>query len=287
MNDTDRAEPPATLPPEADRSELPTGVDHPIPPAAALPAELEQTALIGRLLTSLDAYAAEAEEDRVRAREDRVKAELDRRQFRAWFARSNATQDAQLGLIRGDIQRINRRLEEGDAEFRTHRAELAAKDERIAKLVDCVAALNLEVQSLRTAPAPASKAQPSEELGGLLVLILEDDDTLRGTVTRVCQDKGASVVAVSTIAEASRVLESGAPHPDVVTVDLKLAHSEDAFPFVRELRANHQQVGVLILTGAIRPDQEAEAIDLGVAVVTKPFDLRQLVDAIKFAARRQ
>lgn len=249
-----------------------------VPPAPAtgfaLSEEMERIALVGRLLTSLDAYAAEATEDRVRASEDRVKAEIDRKQFRAWFTRANATQDAQLGLIRGDIQRINRRLEEGDALFRDHRAALLAKDNRISELVDCVSAMNLEVQSMR---ASAKATGSAGALAGLALLVLEDSDLMRRAIRRVCTDYGANVLEARTIAEAQAVVDSRAPL-DVVTVDLRL-ENEDAMPFVRELKASCA-VGVVIMTGHATEDQALEAEALGVPVLNKPFSIEALLRAV-------
>jgi CheY-like chemotaxis protein len=243
------------------------------PTGFGLPEELTTIALVGRLSLDVGRYHDEASEDR------RLAA-VERKEAREWFARYDKRQDHQLGLIQGDIQRINARLEEGDAEFKSHRAELLAKDDKIAALVDCVTALNLEVQRMRLGPAYATSRRA---LAGIVILLLEDSDLVRAATTKVLEDYGAHVLQACTVDEAKALLDAHAsPPPHVVAVDLKL-ETVSAMPVVRMLRASYS-VGIVIVTGDISEFERAEAAELNIRVIGKPFSVDSLIEAIKAAA---
>jgi CheY-like chemotaxis protein len=252
-----------------------------------LPRELSTVRLVGKLSIDLERYNEEAREDRRLASEDRKLAlEASKhaieasRQAREWFSKLDARQDQQLGLIQGDIQRINARLAEGDIEIRAHRAALEAKDDTIRDLVDVVSALRLTVESMRV--SPQYEAGPSH-LKGLVILVLEDSDLVRTAIARLCTDCGARVLQATTIEEAEAILDAPSPVLDVVAVDLRLNGGDDGMPFVRKLR-NFYRVGAIIITGEISEADRAEAASLNVTIVQKPFSIDVLVDAIKAAA---
>ncbi len=252
-------------------SHPPASLEHApeIPRAAPLPGAFEEpqwlktAALVGRLSFELRTYHGEFREDR--------------EAFRDWLSNDRAQRDQEWRLLRGWFQRIEQRLQDGDDRFGRIEQENADLKIFVSMLVDSVSALTLALhKSERLSAKPGL-------LDGMLVLILEDDANLRGAVAGICEENGARTITAASIEQAAAILVSGAPLPDVVTVDLRLAHGQDAMPFVRELRSKHP-VRVIILTGRITPEQAIEARMLGIRVIPKPFTIEQLIGAVRVSS---
>ncbi len=128
-----------------------------------------------------------------------------------------------------------------------------------------------------TAPTEAVTEEPLPTCAQktLQVLLVDDDDILRGALTAICQKLGHQVTAVPSGEEALALLETGA-EPDWVLLDMNMPGLGGAGTLPR-LRALCPSVPVLLVTG--RADQAA--IDLvgshpGVTLLAKPFSISVL-----------
>lgn len=104
------------------------------------------------------------------------------------------------------------------------------------------------------------------------MLIIEDEFLIAADVQRIVEDAGAAAVllASSTAAARARLAEEQAI--DIGILDLKLG-SEDGLPLAQDLR--DRGIPFVVATGLDR------AIDLpGVAVVQKPYNDREVVEAL-------
>jgi PAS domain S-box-containing protein len=77
-------------------------------------------------------------------------------------------------------------------------------------------------------------------LGGLRVLVVDDEVDARELVAAVLTEGGARVTAVSSVNEAIEVIEQN--RPDVLVSDIGMP-SEDGYSLIRRLRAMEKQVG--------------------------------------------
>ncbi|MCC6512369.1 MAG: PAS domain S-box protein [Geothrix sp.] len=118
-------------------------------------------------------------------------------------------------------------------------------------------------------PLPTCVQRPQE------LLLVDDDDILRGALAAVCQKLGHRVTAVPSGEEALALLEAGV-RPDWVLLDMNMPGlgGSGTLPRLRSLCPN---VPVLLVTG--RADQAA--IDLvgahpGVTLLSKPFSMKVL-----------
>lgn len=118
------------------------------------------------------------------------------------------------------------------------------------------------------------------------VILADDAALLREGVARVLTDHGFDVVA--QLADAESLLEAVATHrPDVVVVDIRMppTHTVEGLRAGLEIRANHPEVGVLVLSQHL---ETRYALDLlrrgrGVGYLLKERvgDVTEFADAVR------
>lgn len=114
--------------------------------------------------------------------------------------------------------------------------------------------------------------------GGTCVLVVEDDEDVRGTIATMLTMSGFSVVEAATVAEAEmRLAERDVA---VALVDLRLG-AENGMSLVRRL-STCRETAVLIVTGDDDPVERVLGIELGADdYITKPFNMRELVARVR------
>lgn len=134
------------------------------------------------------------------------------------------------------------------------------------------AASFVQAPVLRSLPQ-ASKVKPDHPC----VLIVDDDQTVRGSLAAALESEGYAVEEAGGGVEA---VHWAANHPiDLVLLDLNMPHGDgwDAF---RELDRVTPLLPVIVITA--RPNQYEEAVRVGVdAFMEKPLNIPVLVRAIK------
>src|SRR5688572_6257385 len=120
-------------------------------------------------------------------------------------------------------------------------------------------------------------------LGGVRILIVEDDPDQREIIVRSVTDVGAFVTAVSSAAEALALLRQGTD-TDVVVTDVGMP-GEDGYAFLRELRklpGDHGgKLPAIAVTAYATGEDRKRALQEGfVAHVGKPFAPLTLISTI-------
>ncbi|MDQ4034552.1 MAG: response regulator [Chloroflexota bacterium] len=110
------------------------------------------------------------------------------------------------------------------------------------------------------------------------ILVVEDDDTLRETLTEVLVEEGHEVRAAAHGHEALDHLDGWEPH--LILLDLMMP-TMDAFAF----RTRQRQLGIAprartIVVSAARDLEHAVSLLDADAWIAKPFRLQQVVDAV-------
>jgi two-component system KDP operon response regulator KdpE len=127
-----------------------------------------------------------------------------------------------------------------------------------------------------TSPPPAS-------LGGAHILLVEDDEAVRGTVAANLTAHGYRIVEAPDVAEALRRWDAG--RPDVILLDLGLPDGEGTTIIRHVRRESTTPILVLSARGA-EPDKVA-ALEAGADdYVTKPFGLAELRARVAALLRR-
>lgn len=136
---------------------------------------------------------------------------------------------------------------------------------------------------LTTAGAGKSAGQP-DYFPMTSVLIVDDEALIRWSVAESLEAAGYAVVEAATAADALRVLQEGDGSIGVAVLDLKLPDSSD-LSLLRRFRSSVPECRVILMTAHGTPEVLDEALRSGAfAVLTKPFDLTQLVTLVGRAA---
>jgi PAS domain S-box-containing protein len=125
-------------------------------------------------------------------------------------------------------------------------------------------------------------------LGGLRVLVVDDERDTRELLVAVLGQCGAEVTPVASVADALAALDDH--KPDVVVSDVEMP-GEDGYSFIRKLRALEQERGwrlpAAALTAHARVEDRMRALSAGFDThVVKPVEPAELVTVIASLARR-
>jgi CheY-like chemotaxis protein len=112
---------------------------------------------------------------------------------------------------------------------------------------------------------------------GARVLVVDDDEAIRGMVSQALAFEGYAVEAAADGAEA--LVAIARDRPALVLLDMRMPVL-DGWAVVRELRARSIEVPVVVMTAA--RDARAWAEDVGAAGhLAKPFDLDDLFAVVE------
>jgi len=112
------------------------------------------------------------------------------------------------------------------------------------------------------------------------VLLVDDDDAVRGMMKAVLEHKQFEVVTACNVAEALQHIASESF--DVLITDLHMPNPGDGFTVITAMR--HSQPNALTLLVSGYPDLEGAMADILLAadeIMVKPFDVGKLVDLIR------
>lgn len=116
---------------------------------------------------------------------------------------------------------------------------------------------------------------------GAHLLLVEDEPVAAKLLTRILNLEGFRVTSAPDGVSALEQMAE-AP-PDALITDLKMPRGSGA-DLVREARAQHADLPIVVVTGFFTGEAERELKELGVStVLLKPVGLRDLIDAIKGA----
>ena len=128
-----------------------------------------------------------------------------------------------------------------------------------------------------------------EAIGGLRVLIVDDEALLRWSIVEKLTANGHTLQEAQDAASVMNMLSDKAKRPDVILLDYRLPDSRD-LGLLRTVRETVPDAAVIMMTAFGTPEMVAEALGLGVyRVLSKPFDLGQLPALIReaYLARRR
>lgn len=125
-------------------------------------------------------------------------------------------------------------------------------------------------------PPPPRSIARDLDLGAMSILVVEDDPAVVQLVRTLLEARGASVAAASTLQAAVDAMEGS--EFDAVLLDLSPVLDEAA-PFVARVRARCPEAHLIIMSG--QPDRLPSGLgDPSIALVRKPFEMRELVAAL-------
>lgn len=133
-------------------------------------------------------------------------------------------------------------------------------------------------------PRPTTSVPSGSTLGGIRVLLVEDEVDTREFVQRVLEESAAEVVSTGSAAEALNVIEGTSP--DVLVSDIGMP-GMDGYALLRAIRTRYalpddtRTIPALALTAFARTEDRQRAFDAGYAEhLAKPIDPVSLVTAV-------
>jgi two-component system phosphate regulon response regulator OmpR len=126
-------------------------------------------------------------------------------------------------------------------------------------------------------------AAPQPAASEALVLVVDDDDRLRGLLQRYLSDQGFMVTTASDAPSAERHLET--LQFDLIVLDVMMP-GESGVAFTRRLRAR-STIPILLLTARSEVDDRIAGLEAGADdYLAKPFEPRELVLRIRTILKR-
>ncbi len=136
----------------------------------------------------------------------------------------------------------------------------------------------LAVDEPRTAsPALPPPSGTVSDVAGWEILLVDDDEAFRATVSDMLRTLGCEVQAVGSPDEALALLE-GAPHlPDLMLSDVRLGPDADGRKLAREVQREWPELPIGLMSGVPREALESPQLRIEWPFLLKPFDRSQLV----------
>ena len=119
------------------------------------------------------------------------------------------------------------------------------------------------------------------------VVVADDIMLTRQGIVRLLQEAGVDVVAEAE--DADGLLRKVAlTHPDAAIVDIRMppTHTDEGLVAAQQIRADHPDVGVLVLSEYVEPSYAMRLIEdhparVGYLLKERVFDIALLVDALR------
>ena len=149
-----------------------------------------------------------------------------------------------------------------------------------------VAVYNGQARPPADEPSTAEAPQNAASLGGISVLVVDDDAESREVVAASLQSRGAVVKTAESVAQAMSILQ--AERVDVLVADIAMP-GEDGYALMRRLRAldaRAASIPAAALTALARDGDREQALEAGFQLhLVKPVDAATLVSAVASLAR--
>ncbi|AXC10840.1 Response regulator of zinc sigma-54-dependent two-component system [Acidisarcina polymorpha] len=128
-------------------------------------------------------------------------------------------------------------------------------------------------------------ARPAEKLGGMYILIVDEDLAVRTACCEIANHLGYVSHGVSGTAEARAILHNNSV--DILLLDLK-GPSEEGLSLMEEVKAMHPETAVVVMTAFATVPSAVEAMRTGANdLLTKPFASDELGTVLERAAERR
>jgi signal transduction histidine kinase/ActR/RegA family two-component response regulator len=134
-------------------------------------------------------------------------------------------------------------------------------------------------------PVARDDQHATDDVEGLVVLIVEDDAEVRSAISLTLQRWGCRPLVVASYEEARAVLGATGLRPDVLISDLRLGQGASGIETIAALQTEYGAMPAAVVTGDIAAERLAEVRASGLPVLHKPVQARELRALVKELAR--
>ncbi len=110
------------------------------------------------------------------------------------------------------------------------------------------------------------------------ILVVDDEPNVLLTYRLILQQQGYAVCAALSSEEARKAISE--QEVDLLLCDLSLEKQESGFDVIAFARQNNPEVPTVLLTGYATPEATDRAEQLGIPVLFKPIDIKELLETI-------
>ena len=110
------------------------------------------------------------------------------------------------------------------------------------------------------------------------ILVVDDEPNVLVTYRLILQQQGYDVSAALSSEEARECL--AATRIDLLLCDLSLEKQENGFDVIDFARHKNPKMPTVLLTGYATPEANEHAEKLGIPVLFKPIDIKELLETI-------
>jgi CheY-like chemotaxis protein len=133
----------------------------------------------------------------------------------------------------------------------------------------------------------SAHARDHVPLGGLRILVVDDDSDTREMLVEALEASGASVAAAGSADEAMTVLNDGGADVLISDIGMPVVDGYALIRRVRELPGRRGRIPAIALTAYARPEDREQAIDAGFQLhLPKPIEIDALQESLATLARR-
>lgn len=196
------------------------------------------------------------------------------RRLRAATEESSRAKDGFVATVLADLQSPTRAVAAWASHLRQHLTPDSEAADSLEAIIRNARSQGRIIDNLLElsgqAPALAGRAADAPLLGGVRVLVVENDAQVRELVLKVLRVAGAEARAVENSAEALRVLEQW--RPDIMLSDMTV-RGDDGYVLIRAVRALPAERGGCLRAAAITGNGDAAAVAAGYdAQLAKPVE---------------
>lgn len=131
-------------------------------------------------------------------------------------------------------------------------------------------------------PTPVMDSQPLSHWSGKSILIVEDDPDIAEALHLLLQSRGAQCQSVIDADAAIQAFNKGPRPPDLILSDLRLPGRYDGLTLAEQLMSQQaSRLPVILLTGDSFTPRVQQARAMGITVVIKPVNARQLLNLVE------
>jgi DNA-binding NtrC family response regulator len=110
------------------------------------------------------------------------------------------------------------------------------------------------------------------------ILVVDDEPNVLLTYRLILQQQGYAVCAALSSEEARKAISE--EKIDMLLCDLSLEKQESGFDVIAFARQHSPDLPTVLLTGYATPEANDRAQQLGIPVLFKPIDIKELLDTI-------
>lgn len=192
--------------------------------------------------------------------------------FQEFYQVSNTERDRRngLGLGLSIVQRLCRLM--------GIRVELASAPGKGTTITLSMPVVSDQPLAAHATPSPPATVQP-----GLMVIVLDDEATVRQSMSLLLRQLGCLVYEAESTVQAVAIVQQHAI--DVLFADHRLRGADNGIHAIERIRTIRPQVTAVLLTGDTAPDRLQQAKHAGVTMLHKPLVLEQVIEVLNSLKR--